>query len=585
MKEQALVEVETLLGLRRDELLAVDERLEAYVRGIVEDGGRTHNVWEVLAVWRFLDMTGRHRLRGDVVGKFLRLAESVVQTGASGRMRNTLTPVQVFLFAATLGFFDEDGRRTVRHAVWFVPRKFGKTTLAAILALAELLLGDCDAQAYIAANSRDQANICFKKLRSMVRQYDAAGKYFRVTSELVEWRDNPEVLEGSVRRLSAGAKTKDGLNASLIVFDEYAAARYVRDHSDGAELLNVLTSSMGTRLNPLTVVISSAGRVNNGPFEQMLRGEQEALADAFRNKDGSSDRHFLVCFQPDPWEIREETFDSEDVWRKCNPHIGVTVQEDFYRLEWETAQRDPEKMKEFLCKCLDVFQSDRVRDWLTYADISQLQVDTRIDDFEPSVSHWLAFTGMDFSRGDDLCGMAYLCYNPKEKRFFADCDAWVTRRTMETNSNSVLYRQWQEAGWLHVVDGDVIPEQIVADRMEELKSHVRLMRFGYDPYDAKVFVNNLSAWVRSQGVDPGKIVRPVRQTWGQFNSSVQTLERLVRGGTITFSASPLIPWCFGNAVLDEDKFENVKPVKRSANAKIDVVICILEGLIMMEELG
>ena len=48
------------------------------------------------------------------------------------------------------------------------------------------------------------------------------------------------------------------------------------------------------------------------------------------------------------------------------------------------------------------------------------------------------------------------------------------------------------------------------------------------------------------------------------------------------SPNPIIPWCFANCVLEEDRMGNVKPVKRTANAKVDVAICLLMGVIVME---
>ncbi|UVV61271.1 hypothetical protein NXY01_22350 [Bacteroides fragilis] len=78
---------------------------------------------------------------------------------------------------------------------------------------------------------------------------DPKRRTFKKTREHIEWRENKFGKESFVECLSGGADTKDGLNASLIIFDEYAAAKYVKDHSEGAELLQVLESSSGQGMN------------------------------------------------------------------------------------------------------------------------------------------------------------------------------------------------------------------------------------------------------------------------------------------------------------------------------------------------
>ena len=72
------------------------------------------------------------------------------------------------------------------------------------------------------------------------------------------------------RCLASDADKLDGLNASLVILDEYSQA-------DSAELKNVLTSSMGARINPLTVIITTASEKLNGPFYAELQGYKNIL--------------------------------------------------------------------------------------------------------------------------------------------------------------------------------------------------------------------------------------------------------------------------------------------------------------------
>ena len=79
--------------------------------------------------------------------------------------------------------------------------------------------------------------------------------------------------------------------------------------------------------------------------------------------DNPNDSHFPVILAPDPWELDEETvFNDERIWHKVNPHIGITVQPDYYRSEISKSRLDPEKKKETITKLFNIFQSDREPD-------------------------------------------------------------------------------------------------------------------------------------------------------------------------------------------------------------------------------
>lgn len=592
IKEAALMELPSLVSPFRDTLNVTDTRLTEYIDSICCDGGATHNIFEVLGVVKFCRLLGQYTWRQKEVQRFIRLYESLKFNGLKGRQCYKLTPIQVFQFANIYGFARKDGTRLVRQAILFVPRKFGKTTAVAALALDDMLFGDANAQCYMAANSESQSGICFKEAKALVRQLDPDEKQFRITASEINWRlPNKYGKESSITRLTAGGRTKDGLAASLVIYDEYAGARYVKDHSDGAELLQVLTSSMGIRRQPLTVIITTANRVIDGPFEVMLRSAQDTLIGEVDGTAEEADWQFASIFQPDPWELADDTIIGKPAtWRKCNPHIGVTIQPEFYNEEYSQAVKDPEKMKEFCCKYLNIFQSDKVKDWLSADDIRRLQTDISIDTL-PSITadgrqrQWVVFAGMDFSDGDDFCGMSYLAYDMTTDEFFADCDAWISEQTLARHSNSTLYQRWIDGGYLRVCPGAVIDEHMVTARIEQLSDKVNIIRIGYDTYDAKRFLNDIKAMIYSQNVDPDNIVRPVRQSNAQYNSPVQELEYMVRSNPplIHFSSSPLYPWEFSNAVLDIDRMENKRPVKRTANAKVDNVQCLLSAIVLFDE--
>ncbi len=102
--------------------------------------------------------------------------------------------------------------------------------------------------------------------------------------------------------------------------DEYAQARNTAG-KNGADLKNVLTTSMGSRRNPLTVVITTASEVVDGPFYHELEGVMRVL-----RGETESDIMFASLFLPD---VDDEEGDPK-TWAKVQPHLGITVQPDYY---------------------------------------------------------------------------------------------------------------------------------------------------------------------------------------------------------------------------------------------------------------
>lgn len=298
-----------LASIRIDDyhLDEVDTRLVEYTREVATnpDG---HNLYEQLAVKRFFVLCGKYGLNATEIQRFFCLYENLYFPGKKGLTKYKLTPVQAFQFASIYGFWDGD-RRVVREAVLFVPRKFSKTTSSAAFAVDDLLYGDANAESYTGANSSDQAKKCFNVIRDCVKKLDPKGRRYVVNEQVIKSRRKDRTAFAQC--LTANARTKDGLNASTVIMDEFSQAR---DNS----LLTVLTTSMGVRENPLTVIITTASDVFDGPFYEMLQGYKSVLLG-----DYDDDTLFAHIFEPD---IDDEE-DSEATWCRSEEHTSDSSHE------------------------------------------------------------------------------------------------------------------------------------------------------------------------------------------------------------------------------------------------------------------
>lgn len=520
-----------------------DIRLKDYVKSAISHPD-DHNLYELLSILRFFRLLDAYIFKPTEVKKFIVFYENLKFSGLKGRVKYRLTPIQVFQFANILGFYRTPEKRLCRDALLFVPRKYSKTTSVASLAIYDLLFGDANAQAYVAANSYDQAQICFGEIKNILKSLDKRFKNFKINREQVFSKRRGRT--SFARCLASNPDKLDGLNASTVILDEFSQA-------DSAELKNVLTSSMGARVNPMTIVITTASDKLESPFVNMLNSYKAVLRGEVEN-----DSIFAHIFEPDV----NDAEDDPHTWAKVQPHLGITVQADYYENEYRKAQMTAEDMLTFRTKLLNLFVQDEAKVWFTSGEIEAMCKDD--NNLKTLKNRPDVMVAVDLSVCDDFSSVSYNIYLPEIKMFHIHNDYYFPRKMLISHPNRELYERWAADGYLRLCDGNVIDyRMIVNDINARNRENVRILNIGYDPYKSMEFVNMMGA----SGAK--KVLQPIKQTYGTFTSPVESFEIAARTGRVTFNYNPINWYCFGNAVIDEDRLENRKPIKKSQNAKID----------------
>lgn len=542
---------------------AVDARLIIYIEGVCRDP-EGHNLYEQLAIKRFFYMLSKYELRAIAVQIFITVYEFLKFPSDEGMRSFCLTPVQVFQFASILGFYYHGtNRRVVTEALLFVPRKFSKTTSVASLAVYDLLYGDANAQCFVAANSYDQAQICFSVIKNILNALDPSFRRFKTNREIVY-----NLMRGRTsfsRCLASKPDKLDGLNASLVIVDEYAQAT-----SDAQK--NVLTSSMGARKNPLTVVITTGSDKKDTPFVEELSAHKAILRGEMDN-----DSMFAHIFEPD---VDDEEGDPR-TWYKVQPHLGITCREEFYADKWAKAQMSSGNMREFRTKLLNLFVRDDKDVWIPRDTIEELMLSVPSERLRGAV----AMVAVDLSVSDDFSAVTYLIYTPNRKEpgregeqtFHSITEYYFPEGQLETHVNRELYKRWADEGYLKLCRGSVVDYEQIAQDI--LAKPYDMKALGYDPYKSLDFIRQLEYTIGKQ------YLYKVAQTYGNFTSPVESLELCVFTGRITFDPNPITAYCFANAIIDSDHNENRKPIKALPKDKIDGAITNVMGFWLMNNVA
>lgn len=541
-QDRGLEEISTL------PLADVDPRLLTYCRAVVSKPD-VHNLWELLAVRRFISFARAYELRPNVVKSKIVVFESLRFPSEKGLRPIKLSPVQVFALTGIYGFYRPDGKRLTRNVLLFVPRKFGKTTLVAGIAIDELIYGDADGQIFACANSYQQAKLCFDTMRDCIRALDKTGKRFRVNREVIFNK-----LRGHTsfaRCLASNPSTLDGLNASLYILDEFS-------QSKSSELRNVMATSTGTRENPLEIIITTASELQEGPCVDTLEAYKQILLGA-----AEDDSVFALIFQPDCDDAEGEP----STWRKVQPHLGYTVKEDYYASQWAKAQQTADNMLAFRTKLLNLFAVNDAKAWITGDEIRDL---FKPFDFDAAAaSPPITMVSFDLSVWDDFSAVTYEIYFSERQSFHFHTDYYLPEDSLARHARAELYRSWADKGYLTLLPGNVIDYDLVIKDIIARNGRLLIAGIGYDPYHSKQAVNLLQAY------GAGGVLKPIKQTYGAFTGAVETLEMMIKTKQCSFSPNPITAWCFGNCDIDEDSNGNRKPIKRIHSAKIDGAITCL----------
>ena len=641
-KAQCLDDLRTHLPDYANRLNSIDPRLMAYVEDAISNDGSHANLYELLGIRKELRLMDSYDMDPERVQRSLRAIEGQWKNGRHvkgglkfdtprGNQHVRLMPYQVWCLFGIYAFkvdvdmerryvdgdqllpteWVKDGevwdtRRLTDECHLFQTRKSGKTEFGGAIDFTEVcFLGPANGQALICAPSSEQSKIAYKAIREFAMQVDPTcvnrmgGKYFRMTRNGLNWQPGHR-MKGEIKTMAAGKVSKDGLYASVVHADEHGQPGYVNGHCDMQSAVETCWGSTGPRREKLFMHTTTAGKVKDGPYKTKLEQAIEPsllhelnypLGQPHRTPD---DSWFAFLLRLDPWEVTEDLdkLDDPELFRKVNRSIGTTVQPDYYRKRLHEASQSEDTKHEVLTKDFNMWQTGRVTKWITGDEMRHLQTDRRIDDCTKDQG-WVVFTGLDFSLGGDWNGPGWLAArrhpSGRGTEFFADCDVWISEEEYNDSPLHPLYEQWVKGGWMHVSTGKTFQPELFVGRLDELiKKGVQFMFFGYDKYKSKVPINVLKSYLQATlGIqNPEPYVQVVSQLNSEFNGPTEDLYNIMFAPVpfISYSNSPLWPFCFNNAMLETDNRENKRPVKanQSASCKIDPIQCIIMALDLYE---
>ena len=457
-------------------------------------------------------------------------------------------PWQLFCLANIFGLkYRSTKRRKYTYADVYVPRKNGKTTFAAVIALYMLLLdGESAAEVYAAAVDKAQAKICFDASAELVKGVPELKGYVRV------FRKGSIVVEDTAsayKPLSKDTKNKDGLNIHCGICDERHAWKT-------NEIYEVLKTGVGARSQPLIFSISTAGTDTTYPYFRDLEFLRQVML-GVKEKDN----HFIMLYEPD----EGDAWDDPATWAKVNPNFGVSLGRKYMEDECQEAkEKGGSTLAAFQTKNLNMWV-DAPEVWIPDDDVAACS--SAFD--ESQLEGAECYVGIDLASKSDLTAAAFWFPRFGVVRYlFTVPESKLTES--QGRGDVVDYRLWVEQGWLTVCPGRVLDEEWWLQQLFKAMAPYKVKCIAYDPWGMWDLKNRFGKYEDA--------LMEYRQDIRYMSVPTKDLESRVLKHGVNLLGNPVIRWMFRNVVIYKDPNANIKLDKARSRNKIDGVVALVDAI-------
>lgn len=415
--------------------------------------------------------------------------------------------------AAIYGIVDGNGCRQFREVVLIVARKNGKSLLASAIAKYEWWQGGYGSKIYNIAPKLAQADIIYNNIWQMtlldseyqalkieVSEKDAHNKSVKDTDVLPRHRMTDLFIPAQnamVTKIAFSAKKSDGFNPSLCICDEVAAW----EGDAGLKQYEVMKSGMGARPEGILLSCSTAGYVNDGIYDELLKRCTRFLL-------GDSKEKKLLPFLYMIDDV--EKWNDINELQKSNPNLGVSVTVDYLLEEIAVAEGSLSKKAEFITKYCNLKQNSSLA-WLSTQTIDRMCGEQlSLEDFRSTY----CVAGIDLSQTTDLTAATVIV--EKGGELYVLAKFWLPAEKIDEAiaRDGVPYNIYQQRGLLELSGDNYVDYHDCYRWLTSLVEDYEILPLmvGYDRYSAQYLVQDLEQYgFRTDSVYQGDNLWPVLQ--------------------------------------------------------------------------
>lgn len=459
--------------------------------------------------------------------------------------------------SVVFGILDGIGNRQFREVVLVVARKNGKTLFAsAIISYCTFMDGEYGAKTYCVAPKLDQADLVYQAFyQSSCNEPELACRIKSRKSDLYV-----ESTNSSIKKIAFNAKKSDGFNPSLTICDEIASW----PGEQGLKQYEVMKSALGARRQPLILSISTAGYVNEGIYDELIKRSTRFLL-------GDSRETRLAPFLYMIDDVAK--WNDINELRKSNPNLGVSVSVDYLLEEIAVAEGSLSKRAEFITKYCNIKQNSS-QAWLPTQAVEKCSGNAlRLEDFRSSY----CVGGIDLSRTTDLTACCVVL--EKNGRLYVFAQFFMPSEKLEeaTARDGLPYPIYVQRGLLTLSGGNFVDYHDCYNWFVNLVEQYEILplKVGYDRYTAQYLVQDMDGYgFQMDDVFQGFNLTPV----------IREIEGLMKDGVFDIGDNDLLKAHLLSMGMKMDiESGRMRAIKISANEHIDGGAALLDAMTVRQK--
>ncbi|MDQ8457416.1 terminase large subunit [Enterococcus faecium] len=478
---------------------------------------------------------------------------------------NKLALFQKFILGMLWGWRrKKDNTKRFRKAYLSLARKQGKSLIVSGIALYCLIYERNPRQArqiYATANKRDQAKIVFTMVKSQLKALRGKSKAIQKFTKVLQ-NELTTTDDSFMKPLSADADTLDGLDTLLGIFDEYALSKTT-------EMMDVIETSMGQQIEPLTIIISTASSKLNYPMYSI---EYQYVTKLLK-EEVVGDEYLALCWEQDNAKEVADT----DMWIKSNPLMELSEQkerltENKKRLLGEGKAKG--SISNVLTKEFNIWVQSSQESYMSEEEWTSAIAPDYIK--QTDLTGREIYIGVDLSRVNDLTSISWVIPIREESKFFVDSYSFVANRggiEAKEKEDKTPYRQYEQAGYCTISsspDGLIDYHDLVNWLTDFIESNnFELKGIFYDPYNAGNVITDLSKFYEKEMIEVRQGLITLNVPTKQFRTDV------IKGKTV-HSNNPLLNRAIRNAITKENN-DTIMIDKAMNRNKIDPLDALINA--------
>ena len=461
------------------------------------------------------------------------------------------------MLSCIYGIVDDKGDRQFREVVCVLARKQGKSKIATGVAKNGIFNDDeYGAAVYCVAPKLDQADIVYSDIwQSIALDSELLGKSKQRKSDIYVAETN-----SMVKKIAFNAKKSDGFDPSVVICDEIASWQ----GDAGLKQYEVMKSAVGARTQPLVFSISTAGYVNDGIYDELIKRATRFLL-------GESKEKRLLPFLYMIDDI--EKWNDINELKKSNPNLGVSVSVDFLLEEIAIAEGSLSKAVEFKTKYCNIKQNSSVA-WLDTETVNKcIGSPLRLEDFKSSY----CVGGIDLSRTTDLTACTVII--EKDGRLYVFAKFFLPREKIDeaTARDGLPYRAYIQRGFLQESGDNFVDYRDCFDwfRMLVEEYEILPLKIGYDRYSALQLVQSMKEYgFHMDDVYQGENLSPV----------LDECEGTMKDGKICIGDNDLLKvHLLDSALKQNSETSRKRLIKVSSTVHIDGTAALVDAMCVRQK--